>query len=168
MRVCSIDGCGKRHHGAGFCNTHFAVFKRNGDALSARPKRKDGEGSIRRGYISHNSGGIRKDEHILVAERARGKVLPVGAEVHHWNGVKADNAPSNLVVCPNHGYHRLLHYRQRALSESGHADWKYCSFCGLFDDPENMYMYARKNVAFHRVCSAKYARDRRATKEARP
>ena len=47
-------------------------------------------------------------EHILVAEKALGKLLPDGAEIHHSNEVRDDNRSSNLVVCPNHSYHILL------------------------------------------------------------
>lgn len=53
-------------------------------------------------------------EHILVAEAALGKFLPPGAVIHHVNGVKSDNRPSNLVICENQSYHLLLHARAKA------------------------------------------------------
>lgn len=33
-RLCSIPGCGKPHFGHGWCNTHYARWRRHGDPLS--------------------------------------------------------------------------------------------------------------------------------------
>lgn len=54
-------------------------------------------------------------EHILKAEKALGKPLPSKVEVHHFNEIRNDNRNSNLVVCQDRAYHRLLHRRLRAL-----------------------------------------------------
>lgn len=77
-------------------------------------------------------------EHILIAERALGKPLPPGAEVHHVNGRKDDNRPTNLVLCDSRAYHRLLHVRQRSLEACGNPNWRKCSYCKQYDDPTNM------------------------------
>ncbi len=61
------------------------------------------------------SGGVVL-EHILIAEKALGYPLPIGAEVHHFDEHKSNNANGNLVICENHSYHALLHVRQRALA----------------------------------------------------
>jgi HNH endonuclease len=55
-------------------------------------------------------------EHTLVAERALGHYLPTGAVVHHVDGNKWNNTPTNLVICQDQAYHVLLHKRQRALA----------------------------------------------------
>ena len=58
------------------------------------------------------------DEHVLVAERALGKYLPTGAVVHHVNVDRRNNAPTNLVICENQTYHKLLHVRMNAHRRS--------------------------------------------------
>jgi len=39
MNICSIDDCGKKHYGNGWCNTHYTRWRRNGDPLvNKKPK----------------------------------------------------------------------------------------------------------------------------------
>jgi transposase len=65
------------------------------------------------GYVVVNLGRRKRQyEHILIAERALGKPLPAGVDVHHVNLVKHDNANTNLVIC-THQYHLDLHARMR-------------------------------------------------------
>ena len=54
-------------------------------------------------------------EHVLVAEAILGKYLPNKAVIHHVNGIRTDNKPSNLVICQDNNYHFLLHNRQNKL-----------------------------------------------------
>ena len=56
-------------------------------------------------------------EHILMAEKALGKPLPNGAEVHHINGKKGDNSRGNHVICQDQAYHKLLEKRTRAYKK---------------------------------------------------
>ncbi len=51
--------------------------------------------------------------HRMIAERALGRPLPKGAEVHHWNMDKTNNRNLNLVICQDTAYHNLLHARMK-------------------------------------------------------
>ena len=107
--------------------------------------------------------------HVLIAERLLGKELPRGAEIHHVDGNGRNNAHSNLVICPNHSYHALLHTRTEALDACGNADWRKCCFCKRWDAPENLAFWKRGSpsgtVIAHRDCAN---RTLRAYKERNP
>lgn len=100
-------------------------------------------------YRARSVGNGHRLEHILIAEKALGKSLPKGAEVHHVDGNGRNNAPENLVVCPDRAYHALLHVRQRALEESGDANNRKCMICKQWDRPENLYI---SRSTRHREC----------------
>lgn len=96
-------------------------------------------------------------EHVVVAERALGRKLPRGAEVHHVNEIKTDNSPSNLVICPNRQYHQMLHYRSRALDACGNANYCKCEYCKGYDDPANLTRQDRGRAGIryrHKACHA--------------
>ena len=99
-------------------------------------------------------------EHVLIAEKALGKSLPDGAEVHHWDENKANNKNSNLVICPDLDYHRLLHQRMRAKEACGHANWLHCHLCNKYDDPKNLYVYKNRRKGYHKSCMSEYQKDR--------
>lgn len=86
------------------------------------------------GYIVINS----KLEHITIAEQALGKKLPRGALVHHADQNKQNNERSNLVICPNESYHKLLHLRLKALAASNNAENRKCVYCKIWDNPNNL------------------------------
>jgi hypothetical protein len=94
-------------------------------------------------------------EHRTLAEKALGRPLPAEVEVHHFDENKANNAPGNLVICPNKKYHKLLHTRQRALAESGDPDKRKCGYCHKWDHVEAMSVVtSRPTVHYHRSCAA--------------
>lgn len=72
-------------------------------------------------------------EHLIVAERALGRPIPRGVEVHHVNEDGFDNKPSNLVICENAAYHRMLHMRKRAYEACGNPNAVRCTACGHYD-----------------------------------
>lgn len=112
------------------------------------------------GYLFKTVGGKTRYLHIAAAERAIGKPLPVGAEIHHINGNPSDNRNSNLVICPNHAYHSLLHQRQMAQDITGNANLRLCRFCQIYDNPGRMT--PQKNQFYHKKCLAFYSKKRRA------
>lgn len=101
-------------------------------------------------------------EHVLVVERALGKLLRPTASVHHVNEDRTDNRNGNLVACQDNAYHMLLHQRQRALEACGHAGWRVCRVCRKYDDPANLSIPKKpKQSPAHRSCHAEYERRRR-------
>lgn len=72
--------------------------------------------TVPKGYAVRD--GIRV--HRRRAERALGKPLPIGAEVHHVDGTKS--VTSALVICQDHAYHRLLHARTRIVRTGGNPN----------------------------------------------
>lgn len=94
------------------------------------------------GRVGIADGRRTKQFHIVVAELCLRKKLPAGAIVHHVDGNPQNNWPVNLVICPDQAYHKLIHQRADALAACGHADWLKCKFCGKYDAPGNLRIYA--------------------------
>ncbi len=154
---CAAPGCESAadHPVSGLCHMHYKRKQRTG-SLGAK-SRADGLGTVTvNGYITHGSGGQKKQEHVLVAEQALGKPLPIGAEVHHINEIKSDNRPENLVICPDRAYHKLLHTRMRAIAECGNPDHRKCPFCKQYDDPKKMKHNASSRYFYHVACKSQY------------
>lgn len=115
--------------------------------------------------IPHPSAKKSALEHVVVSEKALGKKLPKGAEVHHVDEDKLNNDPGNLVICPDRAYHMLIHQRTDALNACGHADWLKCPYCKEYDAPDNMRIKERANrpgatTWYHVNCLRKYAKER--------
>lgn len=102
-------------------------------------------------------------EHIIIAEKALGRSLPEGVQVHHYGDV-GDN--SKLVICENQEYHRLLHVRKKSLKECGDASKRKCKYCQKYDDVENLHCVQIKIGkkgwnTYHLSCARVYDRKRR-------
>lgn len=161
---CSVEGCARSSELRGYCLKHYSRWSRYGDPLITRHRSPGSSGGIgTAGYKLLNG----KNEHVQIAERAVGKNLPKGAHVHHVDYDKLNNANTNLVVCPNTSYHRLLHVRTDALNACGNPDWRRCKFCQRYGDPAAMYGYPGGVMFHHRECMNEYERNRKAARIAR-
>lgn len=163
MKLCAIYGCGRTVLSRGWCSKHYQRWLAHGDPLNARQKRPDGTGGRHQGYVVRNGNARRGEsrlEHVAIAERAIGRKLPRGAQVHHVDSNPENNAPENLVICPDQAYHRLLHVRTRALEACGNANYCKCVFCKTYDDTANLTPRA-KGTYQHRRCYNKYMRELR-------
>jgi len=99
-------------------------------------------------------------EHVLIVEKAMGKPLRDGAEVHHVDKDRQNNSHSNLVACDSHAYHFLLHQRGDALSACGNANALRCRYCHKYDRQEDMS--GNRKHPYHRSCVTRSAvRERR-------
>jgi len=158
--ACSIESCAAAAHTLGMCKPHYDRKHRQGDGPEAKVIAKKGDGHLNaKGY--HQVAGVLV--HRAVAEEALGKPLPAIAVVHHINGVRNDNCPENLVVCPDDAYHMLLHARERAYDACGHADWLKCRYCKAW--APSAELSGRENHRHHPECKNAYNRAWRAAKK---
>lgn len=117
------------------------------------------------GYYARRINYVLVYDHIRIAEKAIGKKLPKGAEVHHADGNRLNNKNDNLVICPSKGYHNLLHARIRAAEATGDPNALLCWVCGEHDAPENIFVGVSRQ--YHRACNAAQELARRRKKHAK-
>jgi len=85
-------------------------------------------------------------EHILIAETALGKYIPIKHPVHHQDENNSNNQNSNLVICESHKYHMLLHARMRVLKAGYDPNlYKICTNCKI----AKMKMYFTFKISSH-------------------
>lgn len=157
---CSVDICDRAARSGGMCNRHYEHNRLHGYPVSRKTRTPAGVPAQRGdGYLRVGVNGRRVMEHVAVAEKALGKQLPRGVEVHHVDENRANNANTNLVICPDTAYHQLLHRRQRALDACGHADWRMCTFCKQYDTAANLVINKYGHVK-HQACANEYAKRR--------
>lgn len=160
-RRCSVEGCGAPHDAKGYCHSHYKRWKLHGNPLIVKVGPRGSGWRDRKGYQYHTVNGKSKLEHIAVAEKALGRLLPPGVVIHHVDENKQNNQPNNLVICQDNAYHKYLHMRLNAWKACGNADWRKCPYCHQYDDPANIR--GEKSGRFvHRKCSATAQREAKA------
>lgn len=165
IRLCSVEGCDrKKASSIGYCNMHYKRVTNHG--TTELIKRKYGTGTIMgNGYTAVSVGTHKKLEHRIIAEQALGKRLPEKAVVHHIDGDRSNNERSNLVICENTAYHRLIHQRQYALESCGHPEWRKCKYCKQYDAPNNLWLSSIPGGAvYHSACANAYVKEIYASK----
>lgn len=155
-QICSVAGCHRAAVKRSWCGTHYRRWFVHGD-VNTLLKAANGDGFYESGYKGHQINGVKKFEHVAIAEKALGRPLPAGAVVHHADQNRKNNVPSNLVICPDRAYHVLVHQRLRALLESGDANNFRCRHCGGYEHQDGMAHYETKRgsglyVHEHKVC----------------
>ena len=91
--------------------------------------------------------------HRLRAVAALGKPLPRGAQVHHADGSRADDAP--LVICQDAKYHKLLHARLRVKRAGGDPNTdKVCVSCGTVKSKRDFSNNRSNYDGLHSACKA--------------
>lgn len=161
--TCAIEGCSRPIKAKGWCSMHLQRWWKHGDPLK-RLRKANGEGWISaEGYPMVTINGEETQVHCLVAERALGKPLPNGAQVHHVDENRLNYSNNNLVICPSNAYHRFIHQRLNAYNACGHADWRKCQFCQTYSPTSEMKQ--RTSGPFcHAECERADARARQAKK----
>ncbi len=92
--------------------------------------------------------------HVLLAEKALGKYLPEGAEVHHHNGIRSDNRNENLVICEDRAYHFLIHARSRIVQVGGDPNIeKICGKCRTVVSRSDFHRNSRAYDGLNQICA---------------
>lgn len=81
-------------------------------------------------------------EHIWVMSRMLGSPVPAGMHVHHMDGDKTNNSPSNLMLC-DMLQHKRMHVLMDAFAACGDPARRKCRFCKQYDDTARMTNHGR-------------------------
>lgn len=111
-------------------------------------------------------------EHVVIAERALGRPLLGRHPVHHVDGDAGNNANTNLVICQDGNYHKLLHVRLRVVQAGGDPNTdKVCCYCKEAKPRSEFYPSRATSDGLHsgcRPCTATQVRKWYASKHGKP
>lgn len=153
------------------CGKLFQAYQQQGRKYCSRacsnegrggPKSPNGSGSVgRNGYRYIRANGRRRLEHRHVMEKVLGRPLLPNEIVHHKDGNRLNNSPSNLELKANQAEHMREHVR-RFASETR----KQCGRCDQIK-PRTEFVAASRNGhgrdpngAYCRSCASAYNRER--------
>lgn len=103
--------------------------------------------------------------YVHIVEKILGRRLPETAVIHHLNGNRRDNRPSNLVICNDQSHHLLLHARARIVNAGGNPNTdKICSRCKEVKNKADFHAAPAKNDGrrcYCKSCQSKIYQERR-------
>ena len=106
-----------------------------------------------RDYRKIKTGGAIQKLHRVMAERALGRQLPAGVEVHHVDR-DPHSAMPRLVICQDRAYHQLLHVRTSIVMAGGSPERHHiCRTCGLLPLRE---FHVHRDRLRCKACKARY------------
>lgn len=114
--ICTVDGCELLTLAKGFCQKHYALFKRHGEPVRKKVFRYT---YIKDGYRYVYIGNRRYEpEHRIVMERFLGRKLKSEEHIHHIDGDTLNNSPSNLQIVTS-SEHLKIHIKSRLRGKHG-------------------------------------------------
>lgn len=126
--ACSVQGCcnDTSKGSKGLCGKHWQRLKRHGDVNYVTPRdvwrqrcrEKQLEVSPKAKPTTYKK-MFQRHEHRVIAEKILGRALRPGEIVHHKDGNKHNNDPSNLEVMT-----QSQHIREHFFPESKQIKWK--------------------------------------------
>lgn len=139
---------------------------RKGEPMRFRKGHRMANGKYR---VMRAGAGV-KAVHLVIAERALGHGLPAGSEVHHVDLDSRNNSPSNLVICQDGNFHKLLHARTRVVMAGGDPNTqRVCDHCRQVKAFTAFAKSRRQGSGLQsrcKTCSAETSRCRRAANAA--
>ena len=124
--ICKVDGCDRSTDSHGYCGMHAQRVRRYGDPNYVTPEAQrranNREAQLAR-FEAVKETTYRKrhgrHEHRVMAERMLGRQLEPGEIVHHIDGNRHNNDPSNLMVMT-----QGEHLREHLLNGDGRFEWQ--------------------------------------------
>ena len=113
--ICKMPDCGKPNDSHGYCGMHAQRLRRYGDVnyITSKEQFKQNCRDSALAYKDARPDVYRKlnnrHEHRVVAEQMLGRPLQRGEIVHHIDGDRHNNAPTNLEVMSQADHLRLHH-----------------------------------------------------------
>lgn len=91
-------------------NLKVVYSKRCRDCAYAFRRDNVGRRVYKSGYVYEEGGKRPRPEHIVKAEKALGRPLKTGEQVHHIDLNKSNDKNTNLLICTA-AYHKWLHHQ---------------------------------------------------------